>query len=93
VPPGLDRQLELFLRILRKLALAVLANGLFEIRDEFAPVGRVDVGVQGDAEFFLTRRNLLFEEIFFDAEYDTRKHHHEPAVRIPSKTIATRKFG
>ncbi len=63
IKDGLDRAVELFAYVLRKLALEPLANDRFESIDQILPRRRIDVGIGRDVQLLLRLVDGLFKVV------------------------------
>ena len=86
----MDREHQLLVNVLRKLAAALLANDVLERADELLPALGAEFGIGLHAEPLFLVVDEIVEMLFVDVEHDAREHHDEAAVRIPCEAIVAR---
>ena len=84
---GLDREVELLVRVAREVATGVLADDPLGLLDDLAQGGGVEVGVLGGAVTRLGRLEGVIEPLALHVHHDPAEHLDEPPVRVPAKAL------
>ena len=84
---GLDRQVELLVRVAREVAPGVLADDPLGLLDDLAQGGGVEVGVLLGAVALLGGVEGVVEALALHVHDDPAEHLDEPAVGVPAEAL------